>query len=220
MKRAWFQRIRGGDVKPWFKGKNPCFITLWFSTFVICHPFVSSNLVNLFNDLLGGWAVMAAGGWAVITFGSGVAGLSVLCPHPTSTHDPMLSLPVLFSSRACSLCPWHFVPLHELLLTFTQGIVAVTHTQPISRPFSCCCSPTSPGRAVYSSRGLIVSLTHGKFWVFPRLLDVSFSLIWDCCFPCVLWVVVFNFVLCHYGFPIRGLSFCILGLCIVAIVLL
>ena len=112
----------------------------------------------------------------------------------------------------------HFVPLHELLLTFTQGIVAVTHTQPISRPFSCCCSPTSPGRAVHSSRGLIVSLTHGKFWVFPRLLAVSFSLIWDCCFPCVLWVVVFNFVLCHYGFPIRGLSFCISGLCIVAMV--
>ena len=94
-----------GDFKPWFMGKNPCFITLWFSTFVICHPFVSSNLVNLFNDLLGGWAVMAAGGWAVIAFGSGVAGLSVLCPHPHSTHDPMLALPVLFSSRACSLCP-------------------------------------------------------------------------------------------------------------------
>ena len=184
-----------------------CFATLSYPT-----------SFNLFNVLLGGWVVMAAGGWAVIAFGSGVAGLSVLCPHPHSTHDPMVSLPVLFSSRACSLCPWHFVPLHELLLTFTQGIVAVTHAQPISRPFSCCCSPTSPGRAVHSSRGLIVSLTHGKFWVFPRLLAVSFSLIWDCCFPCVLWVVVFNFVLCHYGFPIRGLSFCILGLCIVAIV--
>ena len=72
---------------------------------LFCHPFVSSNLVNLFNDLLGGWAVMAAGGWAVIAFGSGVAGLSVLCPHPHSTHDSMLALPVLFSSRACSLCP-------------------------------------------------------------------------------------------------------------------
>ena len=95
MKRAWFQRIRGGDVKPLFMGKNPCFITLWFSTFVICHPFVSSNLVNLFNDLLGGWAVMATGGGAVIAFGSGVAGLSVLCPHPHSTHDIMLALPIL-----------------------------------------------------------------------------------------------------------------------------
>ena len=84
-----------------YGGKNPCFITL-----LICHLFVSSNLVNLFNDLLGGWAVMAAGGWAVIAFGSGVAGLSVLCPHPHSTHEPMLALPVLFSSRACSLCPW------------------------------------------------------------------------------------------------------------------
>ena len=41
-----------GDVKPWFMGKNPCFITLWFSTFVICHPFVSSTLVNLFNAQL------------------------------------------------------------------------------------------------------------------------------------------------------------------------
>ena len=53
---------------------------------------------------------------------------------------------------------------------------------------------------------------------FPTIVAVSFSLIWDCCFPCVLWVVVFNFILCHYGFPICGLSFCILGLCIVAIV--
>ena len=221
MKRAWFQRIRGGDVKPWFMGENPCFITLWFSTFVICHP--SCLTQPLSTSLMFCWVVGQL--WLLVDgqllpLGSGVAGLSVLFPHPHSTHDSMLALPVLFSSRACSLCPWQFVPLHELLLTFTQGIVAVTHAQPISRPFSCCCSPTSPGRAVHSSRGLIVSLTHGKFWVFPRLLAVSFSLIWDCCFPCVLWVVVFNFVLCHYGFPIRGLSFCILGLCIVAIVLL
>ena len=152
---------------------------------------------------------------------------------PTSSHSsPSRTLPGQFTHSPRFWVCWflthrfwtnflshrHFAPLHELLLTFTQGIVAVTHTQPISRPFSCCCSPTSPGRAVHSSRGLIVSLTHGKFWVFPRLLAVSFSLIWDCCFPYVLWVVVFNFVLCHYGFPIRGLSFCILGLCIVAIV--
>ena len=41
---------------------------------------------------------------------------------------------------------------------------------------------------------------------------------WGCCFPCVLLAVVFNFVLSHCGFPIRGLSFCVLGLCIVAIV--
>ena len=72
-----------------------CFATLSYPT-----------SFNLFNVLLGGWAVMAAGGWAVITFGSGVVGLSVLCPHPHSTHDPMLALPVLFSSRACSWCPW------------------------------------------------------------------------------------------------------------------
>ena len=55
-----------------------------------------------------------------------------------------------------------------LLLTFTQGIVAVTHAHPISRPLSYCCSPTCPGRAVHSSRGLIVPLTHRSFWVFPR----------------------------------------------------
>ena len=42
----------------------------------------------------------------LFSFGSGVAGLSVLCPHPHSTHDSMLALPVLFSSRACSLCRW------------------------------------------------------------------------------------------------------------------
>ena len=36
-----------GDVKPWLWGKNPCFITL-----LICHLFVSSNLVNLFNAQL------------------------------------------------------------------------------------------------------------------------------------------------------------------------
>ena len=31
-----------GDVKPWFMGENPCFVTL----------FVSPNLVNLFNAQL------------------------------------------------------------------------------------------------------------------------------------------------------------------------
>ena len=125
--------------------------------------------------------------------------------HSLFTHSPQFWVCWFLTHRFWMnlVSRRHFVPLHELLLTFTQGIVAVTHAQPISRPFSCCCSPTSPGRAVHSSRGLIVSLTHGKFWVFPRLLAVSFSLIWDCCFPCVLWVVVFNFVLCHYGFPIH-----------------
>ena len=35
-------------------GKNPC-----FTTFVVCHLVVSSNLVNLFNASAGGWGVMA-----------------------------------------------------------------------------------------------------------------------------------------------------------------
>ena len=75
-----------------YGGKTHVLLPLLFVTLL-----VSPNLVILFNDLLGGWAVMAAGGWAVIAFGSGVAGLSVLCPHPHSTHAPMLALPVLFS---------------------------------------------------------------------------------------------------------------------------
>ena len=76
--------------------------------FYLCYlsPFLSyPTSFNLFNVLLGSWAAMAVGGWAVIAFGSGVAGLSVLFPHPHSTHDSMLALPVMFSSRACSLCP-------------------------------------------------------------------------------------------------------------------
>ena len=55
MKRAWFQRIRGGDVKPWFMGKNPCFITLWFSTFVICH--LSCLTQPLSTSLMFCWVV-------------------------------------------------------------------------------------------------------------------------------------------------------------------
>ena len=79
----------------------PCgFLPLLFVTL-----FVSSNLVNLFNDLLGGWEVMAAGGWAVIAFGSGVAGLSVLCPHTHSTHDLPLT------------------PLHRCQFTFMAASV-------------------------------------------------------------------------------------------------
>ena len=52
MKRAWFQRIRGEGCQTLVKGKNPCFITLWFSTLLICHLVVSPNLVNLFNAQL------------------------------------------------------------------------------------------------------------------------------------------------------------------------
>ena len=81
-------------------GKNPCFITLLF-----CH-LVLPNLVNLFNASELVVEEIWLSGWVVIAFGSGVAGLSVLFPHPHSTHDPWLPLPVLFSSRACSLCPW------------------------------------------------------------------------------------------------------------------
>ena len=47
MKREWFQRIRGGDVKPWLWKKNPCFVTfVLFATFLVL-----PNLSNLFNVL-------------------------------------------------------------------------------------------------------------------------------------------------------------------------
>ena len=48
MKRAWFQRIRGGGFQTLVMGEKPmCFVTL-----LICHLFVSPNLVNLFNAQL------------------------------------------------------------------------------------------------------------------------------------------------------------------------
>ena len=76
---------------------------------------------------------MAAGGWAVIAFGSGVAGLSVLCPHPHSTHDPMLALPVL-------LVP-HAQVLDEFGLTWafcSSPRVAEHPMTANSRPLHCC----------------------------------------------------------------------------------
>ena len=71
-----------------------------------------------------------------------MAGLSVL----TLTHTPPTAVDFRMEGK-----------------TFTH-----TSLTQIFLPLSCCCSPTRPERAVSSSRGLIVPLTHRNFWVLPR----------------------------------------------------
>ena len=74
---------------------------------------------------------------------------------------------------------------------------------------------------VHFAVGCKFFLTHRVFGSFSHVVRAVLTVMfWGCCFPCVLLAVVFNFVLSHCGFPIRGLSFRVLGLCIVAIVLL
>ena len=60
MKRTWFQRIRGGGCQTLVMGGKPMFHHL-----CCLSPFVSSNLVKLFNASVGGWGVMAEqlSGW-------------------------------------------------------------------------------------------------------------------------------------------------------------
>ena len=111
-------------------------------------------------------------------FGSGVAGPSVLpSMHSPSTFD------FTIEGKKRPSIPHADILLHptpvlntHVLQTRVLAIVAHLHAgncccysrTSISRPLSCCCSPTRPGRAVHSSRGLIVPLTHRSFWVFPR----------------------------------------------------
>ena len=141
-----------------------CFATLSYPTFF-----------NLFNVLLGGWAVMAAGGWAVIAFGSGVAGLSVLFPHPHSTHDPMLALPVLFSlthsSLACSS-----PSRGAIVVLFTRRKFSLTRGRfslLIRAPFWLCAHPRA-----YAE---LFSLTQGSSPIFltHRPLCCRFSRSWE-----------------------------------------
>ena len=171
-----------GDVKPWLWGKNPCFVTL-----LIFHlPLLTSLMLQLVVGGVIAEVVVVVVGCQPYPLAhsthvcplfslthSSLAGthshhdFGLLAPHAQALGDFGLTQAFSSSPRVakrsgtCNSRPCHF------LLTFTQGIVAVTHAQPISRPFSCCCSPTSPGRAVHSSRGLIVSLTHRNFWVLP-----------------------------------------------------
>ena len=100
--------------------KKPMFYYLVVFYLYYLSPFLSyPTSFNLFNVLLGSWAVMVAGGWAVIAFGSGVAGLSVLCPHPHSTHVCPFS-----PSRTL---PWSALTLTTILvgLLLTQRLLAV-----------------------------------------------------------------------------------------------
>ena len=81
MKRAWFQRIRGGGCQTLvYGGKNPCVATLF-----VFPPFLFHQPLQWLAFVAGGqlWLVVEA----VIAFGSGVEGLSVPFPHAHSTHD-------------------------------------------------------------------------------------------------------------------------------------
>ena len=171
MKRAWFQRIRGWGCQTLVYGEKPMFYYL--VVFYLCYlsPFLSyPTSFNLFNVLLGSWAAMAVGGWAVIAFGSGVAGLSVLCPHPHSTHDSMLALPVLFSSRACSLCPWCILSTacslthhdFESVGSSRTGFGRIWSHMGVLFLSTSCCSP--------SRRELLLLLTHSQFRVLSAVV--------------------------------------------------
>ena len=140
MKRAWFQRIRGGGCQTLvYGGKTHVLLPCVFATFLV--------LSNLFIACFVSWGVIAE--WllvveAVIVFGSGVAGLSVPCPHAHSTHDcihstlptlPRLHSPILavvcssssrlvltFTTMVCSFSPWSLLPHVEV------GVVILLHS--------------------------------------------------------------------------------------------
>ena len=79
MKRAWFQRIRGGGCQPWSMGGKPmcCHLVL------ICHiPCLIQPLKCLIVD---GWGSYC---WVVVV----VVGLSVLAHVPTPPADSSSSL--------------------------------------------------------------------------------------------------------------------------------
>ena len=86
MKRAWFQRIRGGGCQTLVYGEKthvlpPC---------VVCPPFLFHQPLQWLGFVCWGqlWLVVEV----VIAFGSGVAGLSVPCSHAHSTHDCIHSM--------------------------------------------------------------------------------------------------------------------------------
>ena len=126
MKRAWFQRIRGGGCQTLVMGEKPMFYYLVFlPPLLFVTLFVSPNLVNLFNASAGGWGVIAE---VVVV----VAGCQPY-PFSHSTHvahsSPSRTLPWSVHTLTTDLVCWllthriwailvsrrHFLGLHELL---------------------------------------------------------------------------------------------------------
>ena len=144
---------------------------------------------------------MDAGGWVVIAFGSGVAGLSVLCPHPHSTHDSRLARPVLFfilmhSSLGSSLSPrfWLFASHAEVLGAFLVsrrhflGAPRVAEAPTHCNSRRCCCFVHPQAKSDFFSPHagplLLCILTHWGFppvffafmhWILPDLPTQQFS---------------------------------------------
>ena len=124
-----------GECQTLVMGKNPCFIT-----FVVCHLFVSSNLVNLFNASVGGWGRVIA---EVVVV---VAGCQ---PYPIghSTHvchsSPSRTLPwsVHSLTTILGLLVPHAQVLDEFGLTqeFCSSPRVAEHPLTAnSRPLHCC----------------------------------------------------------------------------------
>ena len=116
MKRAWFQRIRGGGCQTLVMGEKPmcCHLVLFF------HIPLSTSLLfwGVVEEL---WLLVVG---AVIVLGSGVAGLSVPCPYAHSTHDCLHStltrpsiLPMAHSLLSL------FLPYRGLFIFLTQRSV-------------------------------------------------------------------------------------------------
>ena len=111
MKRAWFQRIRGGGCQTLvYGGKHQCVATLF-----VFPPFLFHQPLQWLGVVAGGklWLVVEA----IIAFGSGVVGLSVPFPYPTpptTTFNP-LSLDSILP-MVCWISP-------DCLLILTQDLV-------------------------------------------------------------------------------------------------
>ena len=121
MKRAWFQRIRGGGCQTLvYGGKTHVLLPCCFATFVFCHLVdFPSSLVNLFNAQL----VVEA----VIAFGGGCG--RTVSPFPTCPLHPRL--PILLP-HALFLGLFNITPIFGLLahphaqVSLTDGLFILT----------------------------------------------------------------------------------------------
>ena len=192
MKRAWFQRIRGGGMSNLgYGGKNPCFITL-----LICHLFVSPNLVNLFNASELVVEEIWLSGWGqLLPLGVGWQGCQLhthIHTPPTSAHSsPSRTLPWSVYTLTTILVCWllthrlwailvsrrHFLGLHELL-KHPRTVIRVLANVLFLHEQNRSCFLLTPGLygCASSRRGISSHFPSSRLvfcWIYPRSISLG-----------------------------------------------